>query len=122
MLKRETVKITEHVFNNTIATMGVTLTWSYRRVAHGLGLYVVSKLSGSAKTTAESASMSSGFEMYRLITKRFDNITADTECLMLSEITNFSGKQCKDIGELSIQLTSFCESGRIVWRQDWNIS
>ena len=110
VLRREKTKISEELFDKILAEANIRVPWSYRRVSHELGLYLVSKLGGKAKTTAESASLSGGFEMYRLVTKKYDNITADTEGLMLSEITKFSGKQSKDVGELSDRLTSLVKA------------
>ena len=70
VLRREKSKISEDVFNKAVDQVGTRPSWSYRRVAHELGIYLVSKLTGKAKTMAESATMSGGFEMYRLLTKR----------------------------------------------------
>ena len=98
-------KINEDEFNRIMIEHNMNVNWQFERVNYELGVYMVSKLLLKPKSAAESVALTGGFEMYRILSQKFDKVTADLESLMISEIAKFSGKQCKDIKELADRLT-----------------
>ena len=96
-MRRMKERFTEQDFiamKNEVDRKGNRVDSDFARSNSELGIYMIRKLGGRAKITAEGANTAVGYEMFRLMHQRYYRVTENAGALMSPEITKFWGISC----------------------------
>ena len=78
----------------------------FARSSYELGIYMIRKLRGRARITAEGAKTVVGYEMFRFLHQRYDRVTEDAEGLRTAEITKFGAHPASSLKDLRDKLAN----------------
>ena len=82
------------------------VNYDFARSSYELGIYMIRKLRGRAKVTAEGEKTAVGYEMFRFLHQRYDRVTEDAEALMTAEISKCWAHPASSLKDLRDQLAN----------------
>ena len=90
----------------SVTAAGHQVRFQYARTNYELGVYLLTKVEGKAKITAEAAKNIGGFEMFRLLHQRYDRVTVDMEAMMMADIAKLGASQATSLKQLRDKLAT----------------